>query len=874
MYALAEHHWPEGGTVRVRMGLHTGAGTLYDGHYIGLDVHEAARIAAAGHGGQILLSAPTRELVAHNLPSETTLRDLGTYRLKDLPRPERLYQLVLPGLPADFPRLKTLDLGPRDLPPRAPGFIGREQEQQALVVALRSSQAVAVVGLGGLGKSSLAAEAVHTLAANPATFPAGVAWVRCDSRVGVDGLIWIDDQLLAAWGASVPAEDLARAVSPEVALALRERALRERLRSDATADQRRSLVLFDNLERGLPMERLLEALQPLGITPLLTMRSEPSSPHVRLLRPEILPPEAAVQLFALRYADRGGSWSAGRDTVPARTIVDALGGLPLAIELAAARAARTHLPLPALAQELRGLDALALLRDPLEPSASVRYSLSKTLSALTPSQRARFAALGLPAGGDWALPIIERMLEGVSSVPPGAAAANEALGPAAAAPVDLDVLVAYSLVSLTGPSGEVDSAAPRVRLHPLVRDLAHEEWDQLPSSTQAEALAALLTGARDWLESQQFQGAELYRVLVPEEDLIAGALRLAVARQTELAQVTSIVEAWGPYLFMKSEFAVEMRMLQVESVRAIGDHPAELAALIGLVQACGFSGREDDAARHRRAALELARGLGDQAGLLRMLGALGEEAASHGRTVEAEQMYGEAEELAGQLGERSTDFDALNNLGNAARALGRLDDATRWCQRALTIARAAGVFQQEMLAEGNLAFLDYERGDMEAVRHFVEKHVPYARAIDNWYTTGVTVNVHGQLALQDGDFDTAAVDFIEALSEFEQGGVVPMAAHVRANQRLLAGLQALRQGDTEMAIQSFEQALSQFEEIGYLGDTPNQRPYVRQLLTQVRAQTAAPTAIPIGASSAAGEIATANAFPSRTTRRWRPWRHS
>jgi class 3 adenylate cyclase len=97
--ALSEHPWPEGTALRVRIGLHTGSPQLVGGRYVGIDVHRAARIAAAGYGGQILLSPTTRELVMHSLPGGTTLRDLGTYQLKDFPQPEHLYQLVLPGSP-------------------------------------------------------------------------------------------------------------------------------------------------------------------------------------------------------------------------------------------------------------------------------------------------------------------------------------------------------------------------------------------------------------------------------------------------------------------------------------------------------------------------------------------------------------------------------------------------------------------------------------------------------------------------------------------------------------------------------------------------------------------------------------------------------
>src|SRR5207302_4715055 len=106
---LAGHSWPRGVIVRVRMGLHTGEPQLASEGYIGLDVHRAARIMNAGHGGQVLLSQTTRDLVEHELPEGASLRDLGAHRLKDLEHPSHLYQLVTPGLPADFPPLKTLD---------------------------------------------------------------------------------------------------------------------------------------------------------------------------------------------------------------------------------------------------------------------------------------------------------------------------------------------------------------------------------------------------------------------------------------------------------------------------------------------------------------------------------------------------------------------------------------------------------------------------------------------------------------------------------------------------------------------------------------------------------------------------------------------
>jgi class 3 adenylate cyclase len=110
--ALSSHPWPEDVVMGVRVGLHTGEPSLVSWDYVGLDVHHAARIMSTGHGGQVLLSQTTRDLVEQRLPQGVGLRDLGEHRLKDLQRPSHLFQLVIAGLPADFPPLKSLDAHP------------------------------------------------------------------------------------------------------------------------------------------------------------------------------------------------------------------------------------------------------------------------------------------------------------------------------------------------------------------------------------------------------------------------------------------------------------------------------------------------------------------------------------------------------------------------------------------------------------------------------------------------------------------------------------------------------------------------------------------------------------------------------------------
>jgi class 3 adenylate cyclase/tetratricopeptide (TPR) repeat protein len=156
--AIAIHGWPEAVQVGVRMGLHTGEPERAAEGYVGLDVHHAARMMSSGHGGQVLLSQTTRDLVEHDLPEGVSVRDLGAHHLKDLEHPSHLFQLVIAGLPADFPPLKTLDVHPNNLPVQLTPLIGREQDVASAVSLLRRPEVrlLTMIGTAGIGKTRLA----------------------------------------------------------------------------------------------------------------------------------------------------------------------------------------------------------------------------------------------------------------------------------------------------------------------------------------------------------------------------------------------------------------------------------------------------------------------------------------------------------------------------------------------------------------------------------------------------------------------------------------------------------------------------------------------------------------------------------------------
>ena len=348
--ALAAAKWPEGTTVRVRMGLHTGEGLVRDGSYVGIDVHRAARIAAAGHGGQILLSDATRALVAQTLPPGVELRDLGRHRLKDLAEPEHIYDTVIDGLSSEFPALRSLEAAPNNLPTQLTSFVGRAHEVAEARRLLATTRLLTLTGPGGTGKTrlslQLAADAV-------ADFADGVCFVALGP---------IDDPDLVAPAILVA---LGLRESPNEPTASR---LIEHLRD------RQVLLILDNFEQVLPaaglVGDLLKASPRLSI--IVTSRatlhlygeSEFAVPPLTLpaagadLDPASISRYEAVALFIQRATAVRPDFQVTAANAPAvAEICSRLDGLPLAIELAAARV--KLLPPQALLARLgQRLDAL------------------------------------------------------------------------------------------------------------------------------------------------------------------------------------------------------------------------------------------------------------------------------------------------------------------------------------------------------------------------------------------------------------------------------------------------------------------------------------------------------------------------------------
>jgi len=640
---------------------------------------------------------------------------------------------------------------PRSLPPRVSAFSGRKQEVAALCRTLvrgrETGQSAAVYGMPGVGKSALAGEVLHVLAEDPATFSGGVTWIRCEGRTGLSGLAWLDEQVLAAWGLALTPEESARAVSEEDAVALRERVLRQRLRpASATEKPAPALVLLDNVERDIPIGRALDTLTPLGITALLTARHEINMPQVALTHLDILPPDAAKQLFAIRYAGRGGDWNPDRDDEGTDVVVEALGRLPIAIELAAARAARSHIGVVALSNELREADRLGTLRDPVDLKRNVRYAFTRSLDLLTASQRMRFAALGLLDAVDWPRSLIERLYAAVPEQQEQATVT-----------ADLDTLVALSLVAVTE-----DEAGARVRLHPLLRDLAREEWSVQQAPVQATVLAALVASVADLVQAR----AEDFGALAREEDLIAGALRRAGPAETTPAALGHVVALLEPYLDRGGHWrlGLELSRLQLAAYQRVGDRVREAQALnnIGvLLQRVGNAG---DAADFYRRALALRREVGDRPGEAETLSNLGGLLSGEHRGSEAQQYHEEALALRRALGDQRGEGTSLHNLGALAAEQGRDADARTFYSRALALRRAMGDKAGEGVTLNNLGGLAEREGNASQATDYYEQALAAERSISDRAAEAATLNNLGNLARTQERLDEAARYYEQALA--------------------------------------------------------------------------------------------------------------
>jgi predicted ATPase/class 3 adenylate cyclase len=683
--AFSSHQWRHGRPIRVRMGMHTGQGRLGGDDYLGIDVNRAARIAAAGHGGQVLLSEATRRAVEDGLPDGVSLRDLGGHRLKDLAHPEHVWDLMIEGLSSEFPPLKTLD-APVYLPAQLTSFVGRQRLLDELTGLLDGVRLVTLTGPGGTGKTRMALEGAARLAGN---FP--------------DGTYFVD--LSAIRDPRLVPDTIASALRlrPEVGLPTLE-VVTDHLRDRAV------LLVLDNFEqvvegadavgtllrvaakvRGLATSRVL-----LGVSGEREVPVPPLEIPDREEDPEAIRQSEAVSLFAERAAFIDPTFSLTDETVPiVAEICARLDGLPLAIELAASRV-RVLSP-PSLLERLeRRLPVLvAGPRDAPARQRTLRGAIAWSYDLLDEVVRSFFRRLSVFAGG--------------FTVDAAATVADPG-GELGDATELIEGLVQNSLVQRVA-----DQAEPRFRMLETIREFAAEVLGQTEETEETEeaeevrrrhadhyvAVAAEaephLTAAdqRRWIERLTREhdnmraalawaidgdhgeialrlGAALWRFWYGRGHIEEGrrwletALALPSARQRDTNRVRALT-ALGGVTYWQNDY--EASDAAYEEALAIcvelEDHGAKVQALFNVAMTKGVMGQPETALSLLHESLELARELGDQLGEAWALWGLG-----------LMHMLGGDLERAEDLAEHSRQlFEELNDtwgLGNALAVLGDL----------------------------------------------------------------------------------------------------------------------------------------------------------------------------------------------------------
>src|SRR5215211_6500966 len=579
---LAAHDWSPGPPVRVRMGVHTGEGVRGGDDYAGIDVHRAARIADAAHGGQVLVSDATRGLVQQALPAGASLRALGAHRLRGIAEPERLHQLVVEGLPSDFPPLRALDARPNNLPLQLTSFVGREEQIGEVEGLLERTRLLTLTGPGGSGKSRLALRVAADLlpryqdgawfvdlspVTDPALVPAAVA-----KALGVQ-------------------EAPGRPILDEVKEHVRHREL---------------LLVVDNFEQvaeaGPVLEELLTAAPRLGTIAtsrvVLSIQGEQEYPVPPL------PAVEAVRLFCERAVAADPRFALTEENTPVVAEITArLDGLPLAIELAASRT-KVLTPTQILARLERRLSILTSgARSLPERQRTLRAAIAWSYDLLDPVERRLFARLSVFTGG-WTLESA------------GAVCDPEELGLDA---LDgLASLVDKSLIRWTEPPGQPS----RFSMLETIREFGQEQLEgagdlELVLRRHAEHFLRLAEEVEPHLTAED-QGAWLDRCDTDHANIRA-ALRWAIDRG-EAGPAQEAAGALWRFWHQRGHLAEGRRWLDETLAMSSGQAPTAARAK-ALAGAGGIAWWSDQAASRAfyEEALAIERQLGDPARLAEAL---------------------------------------------------------------------------------------------------------------------------------------------------------------------------------------------------------------------------------------------------------------
>jgi predicted ATPase/DNA-binding SARP family transcriptional activator/class 3 adenylate cyclase len=786
-------------SLEVRMALHTGVAERRGSDYFGPALQRAARLLEVGHGGQVLLSAATRELVQDDLPPAASMRDLGQHRLRDLERAERIYQLLHPDLPAEFPPLFSLELLPNNLPQPVTRFIGREQEMAVVKELLGKTRLLTLTGAGGCGKTRLALQVAADLLTE---YPDGVYLVELASLA--DPAL-VPQTVAAALGVR---EEPGRPLAAIVADYLRPKRL---------------LLLLDNCEhllaacgqmaeswlRSCPaLVILATSREVLGIAGETTYRvpslsllrqvdgswlmvdgpartgsfgpSPPPASRVPDHPPSALLESEAVRLFLDRASAALPSFALTEQNAPAiAQVCRRLDGIPLAIELAAARV--QALPVETIAERLD--DRFHLLMGVSRTAPARQQTLAALIDwsydLLSPEERVLLHRLSVFAGG-WTLEAAEAVVSGQWFVDGGQDPVTDDSGSGSAGPTTnhyplstdvLDLLtrlVSKSLViyEATEPGGPAGGKA-RYRLLEIVRQYSRDRLEEAGEAVwmrerHRDFFLALVEQAepelwgptpREWMDRLEAEHDNVRAALgrSVENEEAAAALRLAGAltRFWDIRRHISEGRAW---------------LARVLSLAGTSEHDALRAK--ALFRAGVFAQRQDDnpaAQAFWAESLAIRRQLGDRRGIAEVINAsvnlvpVQENPATWALLEESLAICRELEDRRGIA-------RALWGMGSVAAQRGDCAPARAWYEEALALYRGINDRIQEAATLRDLGHVADLEGEDAAARAFYEQSLTIYRELEDPWGTSHTLFLLGKVAFCQGDSATAQAAWEETLA--------------------------------------------------------------------------------------------------------------
>jgi predicted ATPase/class 3 adenylate cyclase len=831
--ALSAEAWSEPVILRARMALHTGAAEVRDNDYFGQPLNRVARLLSAGHGGQVLLSAATQELARDALPPACSLQNLGEHRLRDLGRPESVFQLLHPALPSEFPPLRSLDnlALPNNLPLQLTSFIGREKAMEEVRNLLKRTRLLTLTGSGGCGKTRLSlqvgAEALED-------HPDGVWMVELAS---------LSDPALV-----VQATAQALGVTEEANEPL-QRTLLERLKS------RRLLLILDNCEhlltacaqlsdtllRSCPhLQILASSREPMSIAGELTYRvpslslPDPSMPQT----PETLSHYEAVRLFIERVRFHQPAFSVTDRNAPAlASVCHHLDGIPLAIELAAARA---H-SLSVEEIEARLGERFRLLtggsRTALPRQQTLRAAMDWSYDLLTEAEKTLLQRLSVFAGG-WRFAEAEAVCsgEGVEEW--------EALDLLSGL-VDKSLVLyeeregqeRYSLLETVrqyagerlGQSGEAETVQERHRSCFLA--LAETARPQLSGPDQVawygrleaeyDNLRAALAACQETAEGTR-AGLRMVGALASFWEVRAHwaegqvwcerMLSCPQSREDPTGRAAALNVA-GALARSHGQIAISQALFE-ESLtlyRELGDRSGMALALFNLGMA-RYGGEDPESAKScYEESLALFREIGNKQGIARALGGLALIAWRQREETRAQAMMEEALQMQRETGDRRGIADCLVTLGAWARVRGDLATGQPLMEQALAIMTEIqdGFGICHILC--TLSIWARQSGDHPAGHALLERGMAIARSAGDKRSLSRYCIYLGEMALDQDDVERSQALYTQAIEGFREVGDSAGPAHIATHP----GHWCMSRGDYAGAKARYEEAAALRREAGY-----------------------------------------------------------